>query len=632
MILSALNLTDPAPSGTLPSSGVQTLPIGEAQVPFAAWFAQLDSEIGKAGNTRLSTEPLLEGEVTTAMRESADQAGSSTLELMGLVEPRVDGPDGVNRPDGVDGPDVRQARPADEPEPALLNATKSVSQPPSIRVFGPAELAGASSAASMAPLNAAVGAPEMDGVQLAPLVVASAGRPRATPSALGTESAAESMIGADKKSFRPMLDNAQPSPNPPAFPTPDMPSKPVSQLGQDPTLQMAIPLAVERPTGSQAVMVNPRPDGNALAASSAPDEQSQSFAMPLKAVESSAEIPAEGPNSTETGIRAIESKEKPARLEGTGVGPAFQPTVPDQKRDALEAPAPTILARSGTDTSPAISQKPPATPKVLNFDGVEGGQESVRLNDAIRIESSARPQSPNPLPGAAVEHGFRHDAAVPVVRPEPISEVRTPRFEAVSRTERTGPPPLTPVPTTTALPQPILDLRTTAPVMDQMLVVDVSSEVVASAVDPTRADTVRSEAFAQTRAADIPRAFAAQIIDAIRQNGIGGTDITVTIEDMGRVRLSAGASESVLTVLISAERSDTLEFIRRNIDVLLQEARAHGFSDLAFNLGSDGDHHRAALHDESLHREVPQTEPVASADAPYPRALALPDGTLDLRL
>ncbi len=160
----------------------------------------------------------------------------------------------------------------------------------------------------------------------------------------------------------------------------------------------------------------------------------------------------------------------------------------------------------------------------------------------------------------------------------------------------------------------------------------------ASLADGTqRGEAGRSAAVttaAQTDGASATR----QIADAVRLvPGRGTVDVALHPEELGRVRVSFTPAEAGLTVTIQAERPETLEILRRHIDLLGSDLRDQGFGEIAFEFrGGEGRDDRRPggtfKGDSSTDRPAgpdlslgPAT-PVASPDPPSR------EGSLDLRL
>ncbi len=112
-------------------------------------------------------------------------------------------------------------------------------------------------------------------------------------------------------------------------------------------------------------------------------------------------------------------------------------------------------------------------------------------------------------------------------------------------------------------------------------------------------------------------------------------EVTLSPEELGRVRMSLVTHEGALTMMLQAERPETLDLLRRNIDQLAQDFRDLGFQDLTFRFGS-GDHpsHQQVIGGkpdeigESGDASLPSVIPAQ----PEPMAQRLTDVGLDIRL
>ncbi|WP_417256200.1 flagellar hook-length control protein FliK [Celeribacter halophilus] len=86
---------------------------------------------------------------------------------------------------------------------------------------------------------------------------------------------------------------------------------------------------------------------------------------------------------------------------------------------------------------------------------------------------------------------------------------------------------------------------------------------------------------------ELPTRIAMQIADVARQLPDRPVEITLTPEELGKVRLSFHLSENgAMNVVMSAERTDTLELLRRNIDSLASEFQDLGYSESGFSFES----------------------------------------------
>ncbi len=93
--------------------------------------------------------------------------------------------------------------------------------------------------------------------------------------------------------------------------------------------------------------------------------------------------------------------------------------------------------------------------------------------------------------------------------------------------------------------------------------------------------------------APLPGAPTQQLAEALRQNApvvqnSGSLEVALHPEELGRVRLVFTPADAGLTVTVQADRSDTLEVLRRNIDLLANDLREQGYERLSFEFDGSG--------------------------------------------
>jgi len=127
--------------------------------------------------------------------------------------------------------------------------------------------------------------------------------------------------------------------------------------------------------------------------------------------------------------------------------------------------------------------------------------------------------------------------------------------------------------------------------------------------------------------------LAATLSDLLLRRADGPVELTLSPEELGRVRLSLSADGDGLLVTVQVERGDTLDLLRRNADLLLEEIRAQGFSGATFSFsGWAGDRPdpRASSGPDAGRQAMPSDRGGSSPPAP-PATTAAATG-LDLRL
>ncbi|MEL6467419.1 MAG: flagellar hook-length control protein FliK [Pseudomonadota bacterium] len=154
---------------------------------------------------------------------------------------------------------------------------------------------------------------------------------------------------------------------------------------------------------------------------------------------------------------------------------------------------------------------------------------------------------------------------------------------------------------------------------------------------PAQTTTVTTN-FAQPTAhrADIPAHVTQQIADAMRHNPDKPVEIKLNPVELGRVRMVLTPSEAGVTVSILADRSDTLDLMRRNIDDLGRSLADMGYEDISFSFGQDTSQHDA---DSDPDAQPDRTETTTILEDTAPQAHTLrpqnphhPVDGIDIRL
>lgn len=77
--------------------------------------------------------------------------------------------------------------------------------------------------------------------------------------------------------------------------------------------------------------------------------------------------------------------------------------------------------------------------------------------------------------------------------------------------------------------------------------------------------------------------IASQIAMATVQSKAGTTEIALNPQELGRVRITLTTTDAGVSVAILAERPETVDLMRRNIDILAREFRELGHENLSFS-------------------------------------------------
>lgn len=105
---------------------------------------------------------------------------------------------------------------------------------------------------------------------------------------------------------------------------------------------------------------------------------------------------------------------------------------------------------------------------------------------------------------------------------------------------------------------------------------------------------------------DLPAGVARQVSQAVLQTGNRQTEIRMTPHELGRVRIRVQSLDGSVVIHISADRPETIELMRRNIEVLAQELHDAGFEQARFLFSRHQDGGRGDAD--------PETSPAASEE------------------
>ena len=169
-------------------------------------------------------------------------------------------------------------------------------------------------------------------------------------------------------------------------------------------------------------------------------------------------------------------------------------------------------------------------------------------------------EAKQPVPAAS---NLNQSTAQNLVQPvkNPGTFVKTPTFNSATETKlRMGEPSLTPLFSAIGDPEYV-------------------------SVEP-RVSFQQPMAPGQSSLPSLPRHTMIQIADAVRGSGNKPVEIALNPDELGRVRLSVSASDGGVIIQVLAERSETLDLLRRNSSELSRELAQHGFDNLNLSFGA----------------------------------------------
>ena len=150
-----------------------------------------------------------------------------------------------------------------------------------------------------------------------------------------------------------------------------------------------------------------------------------------------------------------------------------------------------------------------------------------------------------------------------------------------------------------------------ADVQDRTVAAELTTIVSGQTGGLGRSDVVVS--LPDTQRPELPRATVQQLVDASVRATDRPVELVLNPEDLGRVRISMSMTDASVTLTVLAERSETLELLRRHSEVLAQELRDLGYGKISFSFGQHG-------RGQGGHAEHPAALPI-TADEPQGSAV-----------
>ena len=244
-------------------------------------------------------------------------------------------------------------------------------------------------------------------------------------------------------------------------------------------------------------------------------------------------------------------------------------------------PAQVVNERQGLALSTVAVESPVPKPR----------DATARVRSGERTDETAALRRDAPT-SAAIPTPAHSRTTVSVVQPEPMTELSARRQEAVHLPDLT---------TFLSIPE-------------------------------FESEEVRIQGSTSVRSDAMARPVMVQISQMIARTNMKGTiEVRLSPEELGRVKVSMSHADTGITVHITAERPETLDLMRRNIDMLESDLRDQGFQDLSFSFGQDGAREHANNDGSKARDEAPKISPSVRVDiAASPATVS--DGRLDIRL
>lgn len=125
------------------------------------------------------------------------------------------------------------------------------------------------------------------------------------------------------------------------------------------------------------------------------------------------------------------------------------------------------------------------------------------------------------------------------------------------------------------------------------------------------------------------------VAEAVRALGQGAVEITMTPKELGHLTLTVKTHDlTAATITLQADRPETLDLMRRHVDMLAQDLRDCGYRDLNFSFQdrTPGGRAPAPLRQATPPEPASETAPAVAQAVLPPQHSWRSDGSLDLRL
>lgn len=290
------------------------------------------------------------------------------------------------------------------------------------------------------------------------------------------------------------------------------------------------------------------------------------------------------------------------------------------KQDGREL-APSLLIRlSETDAGPSTD---PETQTTLTRGGDLPPSSTVPIHYNGAIAGAAIPKPIDSRASIQSEKQGRSATDLPTLRGVQVAGDQTPAQLKTHLNAVMPQPPVLAVSSIANSPRPAVNSE--VPVHDIPLFEGERPRLSAAASPAAQPMTVQVAQRGHT-----PQ-IASQIAAALVQSQGGTTQIALNPEELGRVRISLTSGEGGLTVSILAERPETADLMRRNLDSLARDFADLGYESLSFNFEDPREGPTQSREEEAGFSATGDGAVPTSVDPLTPQTVAVTGG-LDLKL
>jgi len=130
-------------------------------------------------------------------------------------------------------------------------------------------------------------------------------------------------------------------------------------------------------------------------------------------------------------------------------------------------------------------------------------------------------------------------------------------------------------------------------------------------------------------AAKTTRSIAQQLVATIQSQDSTRSEIQLNPKELGSVRMQLVVQDTSISMTILAERQETSDLMRRNIETLTEEFKQLGYDSIAFSFGNNDQSDGSEQHDQSFTSNFDVEDGLAIAETIQEHVIST---GLDLRL
>ena len=329
---------------------------------------------------------------------------------------------------------------------------------------------------------------------------------------------------------------------------------------------------------------------------------------------------------------ALEAKPVLARTEGE-IAPrdALQPTQVSQEpsmpssdtRTTLEGTPTKIARQTPITTSADVAYRPSPLPKKPATQPQEivkeapGGAARTQSESAAKPENLIAPQIPK-------ASNRRTERGQPLPLREAAFDVDNAHQKMAKQPNQSNVAQLQPA--NVPLANTVVSFEKSS-LVDSVQTRDLAFQA------STDGPEIRRDATAVPKIETFARPVIHQLTQAAKSIGDGTVEVRLAPEELGRIRLAINPGETQVAVHITAERPETADLLRRNIELFTQSLRQEGFSsNLSFSFGGSGSDQPNGENDRNPKRFLGEKAPSETAAAAITSRQVLTPGQLDIRI